>query len=198
MRGVTRVTAFVDWDTARRVVQHDYHKGRSNLDERALFALQDKLAQILVKFCPASDYRILMRLYHGWYSGKTKSVERRQIEELIAEQRLSRVINRCSFPSDFEFGDHLLCGGSRCVLYDTLRTRDGVVVQKMVDTALVSDLLTFVRCNRNDIALVVGDDDDLLPGVFTADAWGGKVLVARMGREGDNPHLETKGLVYHN
>jgi hypothetical protein len=64
----------------------------------------------------------------------------------------------------------------------------------MVDTALISDLLHHSRFNRADLALVLGDDDDLLPGVFTAEAWGAKVRVLRVLRQ-DNPHLNTDSLI---
>jgi hypothetical protein len=64
----------------------------------------------------------------------------------------------------------------------------------MVDTSLVSDLLHHARYNRGELALVVGDDDDLLPGAFTAEAWGAQVRVLRIDRL-ENRHLQTDEMV---
>jgi len=66
----------------------------------------------------------------------------------------------------------------------------------MVDTALVADLLYFTRSDQGSLAVVVGDDDDLLPGVFTAMQWSkARVIVARI-RETDNQHLLTDDIVH--
>src|SRR5262249_32971920 len=124
-----------------------------------------------------------------------KTEDRLELERQILSQPLQRVVRNVSFAPDLEYGDQLLCGGVRSFLYDTLRRRDdGHNEQKMVDTALVNEILDFTRSKRRELALVVGDDDDLLPGVFTAEAWGGNVLVARV-RQSDSQHINTSGLI---
>lgn len=57
-------------------------------------------------------------------------------------------------------------------LLDTLRHRDGKREEKMVDTALVADLLGLASRKEADRYFVVSDDDDLLPGLFAAEAAG--------------------------
>lgn len=67
----------------------------------------------------------------------------------------------------------------------------------MVDTALASDLLEHARRSRSHQdrgALVIGDDDDLLPPVFTALQWGSWVRVLRH-RKDDNAHLKTNDII---
>jgi hypothetical protein len=170
-------------------------RGRVDLAGRSLRAVQDCLAQILKERDSTALYRVTLRLYHGWYRGRTKTDDRLEIERWLLRESVQRVLDTVSFTPGLEFNDMLLCGGDRQALFDTLRRReDGTDEQKMVDTALVSDLLQFARSQRDGVALVVGDDDDLLPGVITAEAWGRKVVVARR-RTIDNSHLNTAGLI---
>jgi len=137
-----------------------------------------------------------MRLYHGWYRGKTKTDERRELDIFCAKNRNQRVLKNVSFSPEIFFGDQLLCGGQRCAIYDTLRVREGKFEpeQKMVDTSLISDILHYGHTQKKSPIVVVGDDDDLLPGVFTADSWGCQVVLCRL-RSDDNQHLKTDGLV---
>ncbi len=195
MRNIIRATAFIDWDTARRSVNHEIKSGRTNLTKRSIQALQESLAALLSEREKDSHFRVNFRLYHGWHRGKTKTDDRLELERCYIEDSPQRSLHNVSFTPELSYGDELLCGGLRCKILDTLRRRpEGHDEQKMVDTALVSDLLQFVHSRTGGLAIVVGDDDDLLPGIFTAEAWGGKVLVARF-RTDDNRHLETRNLI---
>ena len=55
--------------------------------------------------------------------------------------------------------------------------------EKMVDTALAADLLAWARQSPSEWALVLAEDDDVAPPIFTAEAWikphGGRVLLLR-------------------
>jgi hypothetical protein len=110
-----------------------------------------------------------------------------------------------SYLPDVEYGNLMTCGGARMPLFDTLRHRDGVSGQKMVDTALVVDLLSYCRTeSRNfqrgrkpdSMALVIGDDDDLFPGVFAAEKWGMPIYVFRVARDDENKHINSAGLIF--
>jgi hypothetical protein len=140
-------------------------------------------------------FNVNMRIYHGWYRGQTKTPDRLDLQNVIESVLLPRV-DRVTFSPDIDYGDRLLSDGRRRI-YDTLRKRDedDEFEQKMIDTAMVSDLLEFVRRNRQSLAVVVADDDDLLPGVFTADAWGGNVILARVTRKSDNQHFDISKFV---
>ena len=122
------------------------------------------------------------RIYHGWHSGKTKTKERAAWEDAVPKLR-PRSVGRVSYLPDIAYGNDLLCGGKRSPLFDTLRKREdtGQIEQKMVDTALTSDLLWYCRsesrqAKRGDLppalAIIVGDDDDLVPGAIVSEAWG--------------------------
>ena len=50
---------------------------------------------------------------------------------------------------------------------------------KMVDTALVADLLGLAMRKQADHYVVVSDDDDMLPGLFAAEAAGARVRMLR-------------------
>ena len=53
----------------------------------------------------------------------------------------------------------------------------------MVDTALVVDLLGLAHRNEAQRYVVVSDDDDMLPGVFAAEAAGASVgMLSRPGK----------------
>ena len=49
----------------------------------------------------------------------------------------------------------------------------------MVDTALVADLLGLAMRKEADRYVVVSDDDDMLPGLFAAEAAGARVRMLR-------------------
>ena len=52
----------------------------------------------------------------------------------------------------------------------------------MVDTALVVDLLGLASRKEADRYIVISDDDDLLPGLFAAEAAGGEsTMLSRPG-----------------
>jgi hypothetical protein len=125
----------------------------------------------------------------------------------LAQHRLRPVVsNKVSFLPDIEYGNELSCGGQRVPFFDTLRRRqDGSEEQKMVDTALVVDVLSFCRSeSRNFIkgkrpesmAIIIGDDDDLLPGAFVSEKWGLPTYVLRVTRTDENRFIDTNGLTY--
>jgi len=192
-----RVGVFVDWDSARRYLGHSLRHGRENYEERTIHELQDVLVDLISQFGSNRIFRAHMRIYHGWYSGKSKTEDRRKIDSLVGKLPPRRGKN-VSFPGDFVIADELMCGGERCKLFDTMRKRqdDDKLQQKMVDSALVCDLLQATKNREFAYNVVVAEDDDMLPGVIVAEKWGAKVIVARH-RTDDNRHLNTAGLIRH-
>lgn len=196
-RGITQVKTFIDWDTARRISKPAIRKTTDNRNLISMMEIQELIYELLYDIDKSLNFRITYRIYHGWHRGKTKTPDLLDFEKLSAESKFSRRIGNCSFAPEISFGNNLICGGKRSFLYDTLRRRDqsDKDEQKMVDTALVSDLLASVRQDRDAIYLVIGDDDDLLPGVITADSWGAKITLARIIRPLDNLFLNTSDLI---
>ena len=83
------------------------------------------------------------------------------------------------------FGARLACVSGRhdFHLLDTLRHLEGRPREKMVDTALVVDLLGLVHRKEADRYAVMSDDDDMLPGVLAAEAAGARIgMLSRPGK----------------
>ena len=191
------VTAFVDW-TAQ---MHNANAvGISKPHARAERTLQ-KVARIidtvLTSRAPSVRFRVALRLYHGWHKGFEATENRRAMIELIGETdflRLSRSPN-VRFSPEVRYGDQLLAALPQRArarhpihLPDTWRQQeqDSSRTEKMVDTALAADLLDRARNDPHEWALVLSEDDDVVPPVFTAEAWmrpcGGCVLIVRTRR----------------
>lgn len=207
--------AFIDWDSARRIVQPTWNskdeskvsiKDRSSHVENCFSVLQQRVVQCIGKIVSNPPIRITKsRIYHGWHTGKTMTDDRRAWDEALNKLR-PVVTSQVSFLPDIEYGDILSCGGPRVPLRDTLRSRGvGDMQQKMVDTALVVDLLSFCRTESRNfqrgrhpeaMAIVIGDDDDLLPGVFVSEKWGLPTVVLRITRADENKHINTLGLTH--
>ncbi|MBI5477291.1 MAG: amidohydrolase family protein [Deltaproteobacteria bacterium] len=201
MAAAWHVGAFLDWDTVRRMGRVPDREDASLVARHAdhVFRwLRGDIASILRAIDASAAFFVNFRIYHGWHRGSTPTVDRRALESVRASGGAGGRIDRVAFDSDLGFGNELLCGGHRAALFDTLRRRpDGEDEQKMVDTALAADLLDFARREKHlryRAALVVGDDDDLLPAAVTAEQWGLATWVVRR-RQADNPHLRTAGLI---
>lgn len=191
---------FVDWDTARRlgprnkVPTTDVRTEAGRID--AAFArLREIVAAHLASVDRIDFFRVRWRFYHGWYSGQTKTFDFRAVEQFKRELK-TITIGNVSFGADVEVATTMLCGGDRMPLFDTLRAgldRPEEFRQKMVDTGLVGDLLQSARSARDDVHVVIADDDDLLPGIFMAERWGIKIHMLR--QQAASVHLKTGGLV---
>lgn len=213
-RALRTVHVLIDWDTASRLVipswkreQHDAidSRQRARHIEGCFNRLQDLLINFIEKMHPGDACRVLQtRIYHGWHTGATKSKDR-VAWELARGSFTTKSTRSVSYVPEIAFGNDLICGGRRVPLLDTLRLREHEWIQKMVDTAMVADLLCltrtlsggFVRGARpNQSVVVVADDDDLFPGVLTAEAWGLPIFVARVSRTHESTHLASSGLVH--
>jgi len=201
MRSYRHAIVFLDWDTARRVTPeprvpiNDVRRASHQID-RIFAALQNIIAGKLRSIDSKSIFRVRWRLYHGWYEGKTKTTDFAAIEKYLLDAK-THVIGNISFGNEIVVACALLAQGKRAQLYDSKRRieKNGQIVvrQKMVDTGLVCDLLHSVRISKDDIHLIYGSDDDLLPGLFTAEAWGGHVHMFRP--DAGSKHLPTANIV---
>lgn len=193
MNFVSRVIALVDWDTARRQVRRQ-ERATINQVNDVITALQNAMANFLNDIDLKTIYRVNWRIYHGWHRGRTKTEDRVLFEKYLSVAR-PRTLGKVSFGTDFKFGDVLSCNTLRNPLYDTLRRdqKTKELQQKMVDTALICDLLCMARSKEADIYLVIANDDDFVPGLFTAESWRAKVMLLH-SRDYLNGHLSLKGL----
>lgn len=148
-----------------------------------------------------------MRLYHGWFSGLKPTENRRAIEKISNESLLPNVIGKVHFNWNRIFGDTLISASDvrlhprlKIHLPNTLRKNlnsTQELREKMVDSALICDLLSSARSWPKSWRIVMGEDDDLIPGVFVSEFWGhrdGKTFLLRTRNSSE--HLNLSGLLY--
>ena len=193
VRPFKRAIGFVDWHTA--VIASGAAIRSSHRDiiaKKALRHVERIASDCLQKSAEKSKFEVRLRLYAGWHSGKTRTDYYHGIDRVMgtyASKIRSYHAGRVVFKGGGDgilLGDKLACVPGRLArkhgvhLLDTLRHRDGKREEKMVDTALVADLLGLVNRKEADRYLVVSDDDDMLPGLFAAEAAGAaSVMLSR-------------------
>ena len=190
-----RAIGFVDWHTAVIASGAAIRSGRRDtIAEMALKHVERIVSDSLKTSAEESKFEVRLRLYAGWHSGKTRTDYFHGIEKVrgrYASNIRSYHEGRVAFQGGSDgirLGDTLACVPGRLArkhgvhLLDTLRHRDGKREEKMVDTALVVDLLGLVNRKEADRYLVVSDDDDMLPGIFAAEAAGAaSMMLSRPG-----------------
>ena len=194
---INRVIGFVDWHTA--VIASGAKVRSRRVDVVALKALDHVERVVSDHLCGSgtrTKFGVRLRLYAGWHSGKTPTEYFRGITKVMgsyAGKSRSHQQSRVIFEGGdrgIQLGNRLAWGsGKRLVRHygvhflDTLRHRDGTPEEKMVDTALAVDLLAFASRKEADRYVVVSDDDDMLPGIFAAEAAGATAnMLGRLGK----------------
>ncbi len=205
----TKVTAFVDWTAqmhnARALAIEEPHARA----ERTLKNVIRIIEKALAGREPSTRFLVALRLYHGWHKGFEATENRKAVAALIVETDFSDLPRspNVRFSSEVGYGDELLAALPKRAhvrppihLPDTWRQRDrgSPRAEKMVDTALATDLLERARSDPHEWTLVLSEDDDVVPPVFTAEAWmkpyGGCVLIVRT-RRSSRPFLKLGGIV---
>ena len=134
-----------------------------------------------------------MRLYHGWHKGWEPTENLRAITATASQVQFSTfAYSNIHFSHSRHYGHTLLAAlpersHERTAIHlpNTLRqqSRGSQPAEKMVDTSLAADLLHWARNDPGEWALVLAEDDDLVPPVFTAESWikpyGGRVFIVR-------------------
>lgn len=205
-----RVGLFVDWNTQIREAPHDL---LNQPVEQCRFALKRVGKLVTKQLCKMDDtsvFRVQVRLYHGWTAGVTQTVNRRAFQalsEFSDPDELFPSTRVLSLP-DVQFGDRLIDAlperqNKRLQIHlpNTYRRQRGDEgpTEKMVDTALASDLLSWAKAEPSSIALVISNDDDIVPPIFVAEAWmkpyGGCIQLMRSAARGESRYLSLDGLL---
>ncbi len=193
--GPIRVTAFVDWNAQL----HNAGARDGNPLSRARLTLERTARAIgrsLARHATDRFY-VVLRLYHGWHKGWEPSENFRAMLKTVSETDFSGLAQTpnvvCS--PDVQYGHTLLAALDERThaqppihLPNTLRqqSRNLSATEKMVDTALAADLLEWARRRPTEWALVLSEDDDVVPPIFTAEAWiqphGGRAFILRASR----------------
>lgn len=203
------VAAFVDWNAQIHTFGARHVDRPQAQAELALFRTARVIVAVLARKAPSARFRVGLRLYHGWHKGFEPTESRKAVVAVAAGtdfSNLSRSPN-VTFSEHIRYGDELLAAlpERRHVrppihLPATLRRQDrnAPFVEKMVDTALASDLLVWARNEPQAWALVLSEDDDVAPPVFAAEAWtkphGGRALIVR-ARPGSQRFLKLGNLL---
>jgi hypothetical protein len=183
-RSVTPVTFFVDWNS-----QIHAAGGLSSLSipDQMRFTLDHvgrKIGKFLNRIDSFNRFSVDVRLYGGWIQGFQPTEWKKSLITITNDPNLvlSSAPN-VEIRLPVAFGDYLLAALDirfhqklLCHLPNTLRVHNRVRrgrpdrEEKMVDTALASDLLHLAHVERDSWLCVLGDDDDLVPPVLTAEA----------------------------
>ena len=201
------VTAFVDWNSQIHNAKVDMHEPV----ERARRTLQRTARAVhgmLSREEPTRRFDVVLRLYHGWHRGWEKTENLRAIMETIADPGFPADYSESNvrFRENVQYGHTLLSAlserqhdGHLIHLANTMRRRSKTSPpeEKMVDTAMAADLLQWARESPTGWALVLAEDDDIVPPVFTAEAWikahGGRAFIVRLRRS--DAYLKLNGLL---
>ena len=154
-------------------------------------------------------FRVSFRLYHGWLKGwQPTDGFKAMLQAVGATDFTALSHDRVDFSPTVQYGHTLIEAlperqhrDRRLPIHlpNTLRdqAKDQPPAEKMVDTALAADLLAWARRSPSEWALVLAEDDDVAPPLFTAEAWikphGGRVLLLRKRRAGQ--YLRLDGLL---
>lgn len=177
----SRIAAFVDWNSQLLL------NGRPSpavpplsLAQITFKRVTKRITSCLAKIEPNRQFHVHLRLYHGWHKGYEPSPNCKAVKQVIAETDFATLSSKPNviFSADVGFGDCLLSAlperiHSKLAIHlpNTLRDRGGQgSEEKMVDTALASDVIVTAYQDPENWILVAAEDDDIVPPLFVAEA----------------------------
>ena len=154
-----------------------------------------------------SRFRVSIRLYHGWHKGWQATDGLKAAADAVGRADFAQLLGEhVAFSPTVQYGHTLLAAlperlhrGRSIHLPNTLRDQAAgqPPMEKMVDTALAADLLAWAHESPAEWALVLAEDDDVVPPLFTAEAWikphGGRALLLR--KRPASQYLKLEGLL---
>lgn len=201
----TLVTAFVDWNAQ---MQNAGVQSGTSAQEKARRTFTNTMRLVRKALIEEPGrFRVSFRLYHGWHKGWYPTENLMAIIHAVENAGADLVAlssQQVSFSPTVEYGHTLLSAmparrhrRPAFHLPNTLRVRRGEPTEKMVDTALAADLLSWARTQRREWALVLAEDDDFIPPLYAAEAWGrgvdGRTLLVR--KRGPNQYTKLDGIL---
>lgn len=172
------LVVFVDWNS--QIHASKRWKGDKPDVKRTLEFVVGRIKRALQEFLPGERFSVTLRLYCGWHKGFEPTARRKELAGVTSEDLYSiaphpNLVVRSMFLGDLSLGalSHRIVAGTRSHFPGTCRDRgDGVLEEKMVDTALVSDLIVCASMpNSREWLAVLGEDIDLMPGVYAAESF---------------------------
>lgn len=180
-RPFERVTAFVDWNSQIYALGKTARRADPiSIAERAFSETTKKIAQCLSHSYGQKNFRVSLRLYHGWHKGFEPSANCRAVRKVLAATDFGVLSSRPKivFSDQVAFGDRLISARIERLasplsihLPNTLRQRSDRKgdEEKMVDTAMATDVVAASFLDPEEWILVMAEDDDLVPPLFTAE-----------------------------
>lgn len=188
------IIAFVDWNT--QLIAARRHRKDSPDAGRVLEHVAKVIRKGLADFLHDFRFEVRLRLYCGWHKGFEPTDRRRELAHISDEDLFGLSVHRNIVIRRLDYGDNALgalecrrVAGTNSHLPGTCRDRgNGRLEEKMVDTALVSDLIYCAARDEDGSWLaILGEDIDLMPGVYTAEGFlavsGRKIAYLRDGTE---------------
>lgn len=205
------VHVLIDWNSELRKLPGIGGYDEAEVARRALKQVCRSVGRLLHSRAEGEAFFLFLRVYHGWRRGFDPTPRHRALEAARVynpnnpeDHGLSEYSPRTTqVVRDLQFGDRLLgardvwlCGkGQDHHLPSTLqKDRAGVFGEKMVDTALVSDLIYLAMDDDRSWLVVVAQDADLVPGILTAEGLlhgtdRRVIFLARGGINNSNPKM---------
>ncbi|MNJ47994.1 hypothetical protein D3C77_431730 [compost metagenome] len=179
-RAFIRIVAFVDWNSQLLRNGKGLSQDPVALARHTLKMMACHIAGTLAKHYSDNRFQVFLRLYHGWHKGYEPTPNRKAITKAIAEADFSTLSHKPDviFNPEVAYGDYLLSALPERLnkklqihLPNTVRDREPRgLEEKMVDTALASDIIVSAFRDPEDWIMVVSDDDDFIPPLFVAES----------------------------
>lgn len=196
----TPIVSFVDWNSQIHEAR-DRHKDPTSID--VINLVLRKIEASLNGFPRTQLFEITIRAYCGWHKGYEPTPLRRELASISIDE-LHTLGKYPNMPlRALEFGDQALGALDIRVAKSTgshfpatCRDRGNQSYEeKMVDTALVSDLIYLATQDEPNWFIIVGEDVDLMPGVYTAERFlsGSSRKIAYLRKKKDK-YLQCDGL----
>ena len=181
------VHALIDWNSELHAQRTSSGGDDTAIARIALKRTCRDIGKLLAIKAPDTVFSLHLRAYHGWRRGFEPTPRRRALEEASrafspndpSDPGLSAYTTRPTIVvQSLAFGDRLLgasdarlCGQALDHhLPSTLQhDRAGQPGEKMVDTALVADLICLALEEDGSWLIVLGQDADLVPGILAAE-----------------------------
>ena len=195
---IYKAIGFIDWNTA--VIASGAStigKRHDRIAEIALRHIEKILSDYLILSSPQAMFRVQLRLYAGWWTGRTPTGYRRGIDGILTKyakrvrhyRKKNRTVIFQAGSDGLQLGERLACVNKWLTqkegvhFLDTMRSTSQGSREKMVDTALTTDLIGLVHRKEADQYVVISDDDDILAGIIYSECMGANIkMLSRCGR----------------
>ena len=182
MLDVIDVTAFVDWNTQIFAARSPRNCAPIELAQRTITYVGKLIARVITEISSDRRFLVTLRIYHGWHKGFEVTDRRKAITQVEASLDYQSLSDRANvqYRPELQYGDLLISAlpqrlhvSLSCHLPNTVRwsiTNPEELEEKMVDTALASNIVDLAHREPTRWLVVLAKDDDMVPPVFVAEA----------------------------